>query len=132
MDIARAQSEPQLPVPPGNRQIYNGIARHPGDLIDCAIEIRQRKMLEHVRSDDDVELVFAEDRHIVDAAEKIRLERRVDIERCNVVSFPLEYLDVQSLTGPHYQESITGAKSGIPVLVVGVHEIRPVHLPGPR
>ena len=101
----------------------------PGDLGERAIEVRLGQVLEDVRRDHRVEPPVGEHRHVVDAADLIRLERVVDVEGRHLVAAPAQHLGVESLPGTDNEHrAAAGQTLQIPELIVRVDEVRQVQL----
>ena len=132
IDAFESRLEPGLEVATGDREVNQGVPTDPGQLSERSIQIRHRQVLEHVRSDRDVELKVAEHVHVVDATEDVRLECSIDVERYDLVSPPLEDFRRQPLARSDYQNApAVGEIVHVTILIVSVDEIREIELAQP-
>lgn len=81
-------------------------------------------MLQHVRGNNHVETLILKHIKVMSAADSVRLEGLVDIERCYFKASSLEYVRIQSLAWADYQDFLyVAAALYIFVLIICVDEI---------
>ena len=127
-----AGDQAQLRVASMHRQVHERVLGHPCQLLERPRQVGERQVLEHVRGHHRIEAAVGEGAEVVHAADHVGPESLVHVDGGHVQSAPAQDLDVQALPGPDHQHPLIARQTlQIPVLVVGVDEIRQVQLPEP-